>query len=318
MACHQNIKFFVDADNMVTLCNPNGEKGISFSLIPAVWWFTLTAFSLYYLYQVYLMLIKTNNKMDRKISPMELRYCAAIYIVACAVRSIWPRIDVERVCFFESWISYPIVGRSLATVAEICFAHQIAYVLSSVASQLKCNKIKSELKLVVPIIVVAQTCCWLGVTTQRQVWHGIEESIWLVVMQVCGIFALYMSTLINVTARIKDSTMYVWGSDASSTKQYLQLSFLLSVCFSAFMFFVDVPMYLNRYFKDEENHKQYLTITEGIYDASSCKLVSTHLNEWGPEIPWLSGYFIGATYMSLKLTTLPRVTKEFEEEEKKS
>merc|ERR1719456_1496227 len=27
-------------------------------------------------------------------------------------------------------------------------------------------------------ICVAQCCCWMGVTTQRQIWHGIEESIW--------------------------------------------------------------------------------------------------------------------------------------------
>lgn len=47
------------------------------------------------------------------------------YVIASAIRSIWPRHDVDRMCFFESWISTPFVGRSLATVGELCFISQL-------------------------------------------------------------------------------------------------------------------------------------------------------------------------------------------------
>lgn len=313
MGCNKNIKFFLDGDNMLTLCNPlNGEAGLSFSILPAIWWFILSSFSIFYLYQAFLMLNKKNN--DSKKSPKQLQYCASIYIFACAVRSIWPRIDVERICFFDSWISYPIVGRSLATIAEVCFAHQIAYVLGSIATQLKCYKINSELKLVVPLIIIAQTCCWFGVTTQKQLWHSIEESMWLIVMQVCGVFALYMSTLIDgrspINGKVLNGSEKAIYNEILSTKYKLQLSFLLSICFSIFMFYIDVPMYFERYNQDERNNKTYLTFIEGVYDSTSCKLISKHMNEWAPEMPWLSGYFIGATFLSLKLTTIPKVVFE--------
>jgi hypothetical protein len=64
------------------------------------------------------------------------RWCAFFYVVGCAVRAIWPRIDVERVCFFDSPLSVTLVGRSLATVAELCFAHQLSLVLSRLGADL--------------------------------------------------------------------------------------------------------------------------------------------------------------------------------------
>jgi hypothetical protein len=58
----------------------------------------------------------------------KLRVCAAVYVMACFVRAVWPRIDVERICFFDSILSVTFVGRSLATVAEMCLAWQLALV----------------------------------------------------------------------------------------------------------------------------------------------------------------------------------------------
>merc|ERR1712118_278525 len=66
----------------------------------------------------------------------QLRWCAGIYVVGCFFRAVWPRIDVERICFFDSPISVTLVGRSLATVAELCFAWQIGLVLKRLAHDL--------------------------------------------------------------------------------------------------------------------------------------------------------------------------------------
>src|SRR5262249_29715125 len=54
--------------------------------------------------------------------------CAA-YVFGCAFRSFLPRADVQRICLFDTWLSSVVVGRSVATVAEICFAAQWAMVL---------------------------------------------------------------------------------------------------------------------------------------------------------------------------------------------
>jgi hypothetical protein len=57
-----------------------------------------------------------------------LGLCAA-YVFGCAFRSLLPRADVQRICLFDTWLSSVMVGRTVATVAEVCFAIQWAIIL---------------------------------------------------------------------------------------------------------------------------------------------------------------------------------------------
>src|SRR5262245_24124613 len=65
-------------------------------------------------------------------SQVMLSLCAA-YVFGCAFRSFLPRADVQRICLFDTWLSSVLIGRSVATVAEICFAAQWAIVLHQLA-----------------------------------------------------------------------------------------------------------------------------------------------------------------------------------------
>src|SRR5690348_3821737 len=49
---------------------------------------------------------------------------SAGYVLGCGFRSILPRADVQRIVLYDSWLSSVAVGRSVATVAELCFAAQ--------------------------------------------------------------------------------------------------------------------------------------------------------------------------------------------------
>src|SRR5690348_16849142 len=53
-----------------------------------------------------------------------LALLSAVYVFGCAFRSLLPRADVERICLFDTWLSSVLVGRSVATLAELCFAIQ--------------------------------------------------------------------------------------------------------------------------------------------------------------------------------------------------
>ena len=52
-----------------------------------------------------------------------LLLCAA-YVFGCAFRSVLPRADVQRICLFNTWLSSVMIGRTVATIAEVCFAAQ--------------------------------------------------------------------------------------------------------------------------------------------------------------------------------------------------
>ena len=93
-------------------------------------------------------------------------------------------------------------------MAEIGFAVQLAMVLGRLTDDLRhpsirrmnpspCPRVMLTLssgvsRVIVPLIAIAQTCCWCGVTTTRQLWHAIEESIWAVTI------ALMVPCLANV------------------------------------------------------------------------------------------------------------------------
>ena len=54
---------------------------------------------------------------------------SGIYVFVCAYRSFLPRIDLERYCLWDTPLSSIFLGRSAVTVAEICFAGQMALFL---------------------------------------------------------------------------------------------------------------------------------------------------------------------------------------------
>ena len=105
------------------------------------------------------------------------RLLCFIYVLACAVRSIWPRFDGNRVCFWDHPLSPVMIGRSLATVAELSFA---ALVSGCIARTVNTPVVHRACDVWLAVNVVAQSCCWFSVITRHQLGHVVEESIWLV------------------------------------------------------------------------------------------------------------------------------------------
>jgi hypothetical protein len=85
---------------------------------------------------------------------------SGIFAAACAFRSILPRVDLERRCLWNSPLSSIFVGRSVATIAELCFAIQCALLIS----KLSAVTAKASLQVIgwslVPLIVLVQVFCW--------------------------------------------------------------------------------------------------------------------------------------------------------------
>ena len=71
-----------------------------------------------------------------------LLLCAA-YVFGCAFRSVLPRADVQRICLFDTWLSSVAVGRSVATIAEICFVIQWAIVLRQLGDMTKSDTVRN-------------------------------------------------------------------------------------------------------------------------------------------------------------------------------
>ena len=104
---------------------------LSWSNPVAIWWSFLIAVSSANIMLWLILHRRLRNKAiapsrrmpSRRILGLELMVllCAA-YVFGCAFRSLLPRADVQRICLFDTWLSSVVVGRSVATIAEVCFA----------------------------------------------------------------------------------------------------------------------------------------------------------------------------------------------------
>jgi hypothetical protein len=212
-----------------------------------------------------------------------LLLCAG-YVFGCAFRSFLPRADVQRICLFDHWLSSVTIGRSVATVAELCFAAQWALFLYQLGAMTGADTAVNIAWLIVPLIVVAECFSWHAVLTKHYLGNAIENSIWAVTFFLVGIGLCRLLPEFDGAVRAA-----------------LVVAILGIAAFLAFLATVDVPMYLGRWRAEVASGNRPLSALEGLRDASLRWVVTHDLAEWKDEIAWMSLYFSGAVWSSLAL-----------------
>ena len=212
-----------------------------------------------------------------------LLLCAA-YVFGCAFRSFLPRADVQRICLFDTWLSSVVVGRSVATVAEIAFAAQWAIILHQLGTMTGADTTVNAALVIVPLIVIAECFSWHAVLTTKYLHNAIENSIWAVVFFIVGV------GLCRLLPEFEGAVRTV-----------LIVSIVGIVFFLAFLMTVDVPMYLSRWRANGADGNVLLKPLDGLRDVSTRWIVTHDLAEWREEIAWMSLYFSLAVWSSLAL-----------------
>src|SRR5215468_275264 len=107
---------------------------------------------------------------------------SGLFVAACAYRSILPRVDLERMCLWDSPFSSIFLGRAVATIAELCFAFQCALLLFKLSHSTGASIIGLIGLTVLPIIFVAELACRCAVVTLNHIGHAIEEFLWSIMV----------------------------------------------------------------------------------------------------------------------------------------
>jgi hypothetical protein len=209
---------------------------------------------------------------------------SAAYVFGCAFRSLLPRADVQRICLFDTWLSSVAVGRSVATVAEVCFAAQWTMILLQLGTMTGAETAVNAAWLIVPLILIAECFSWYAVVTTNYFFNAIENSIWAVAFFITGVGLCRLMPEFNGAIRV-----------------VLAISVVGIVIYLAFLMTVDVPMYLKRWQADMALGNRLLRPLEGLRDVSTRWIVTHDLSEWKEEIVWMSLYFSAAVWASLAL-----------------
>jgi hypothetical protein len=207
---------------------------------------------------------------------------SGIFAAACAFRSILPRVDLERQCLWNSPLSSIFVGRSVATVAELCFAVQCALLIGKLSALTGNVWFQVVGWSIVPLILLAQLCCWHAVISLNHLGHAIEEILW-------SAMAFLVALSLGLTLGEMPADSRILGG----------IGILGCAGAAVLMLAVDVPMYIARWRHGRNSGVRYLSLMDGLSDALRRRRVAHRWSEWRPEVPWMSLYFSVGVWLSL-------------------
>jgi hypothetical protein len=261
---------------------------LSWSNPVAIWWGFLVAISAVNI-TLWLLLHSQFRKTavawrGSALAFEPLVFLSAAYVFGCAFRSILPRADVERICLFDTWLSSVFVGRSIATVAEICFAMQWAVVMRELAKTTHADLVLNIASAVVPLILIAECCSWYAVITTNYLGNVLENSMWTVTFVLISIALLRLVPIFRGTAR------FGLAAAVAGIAGYV-----------VFMGTVDLPMYFFRWQADLANAREFFGLFYGMRDVVGRWVVTRTITRWHEEIIWMSLYFSVAVWVSLGL-----------------
>jgi len=208
---------------------------------------------------------------------------SGIYVMVCAFRSLFPRIDVERYCLFDSPWSSIFLGRSLATIAEISFSIQVALLIHYLGSHVESTWIIVISYCIVPVIVLAQVSCWYATLTLNHFWHGVEEILWVVMAVLAGVCFVHGFFVLNGVPQL-----------------LMLVGIASSIGAAAIMLFFDIPMYITRTAGNSRKGR-YLRIADGLRDTVARRIQTNDWGVWKAETIWISTYFTFGVWLSISM-----------------
>jgi hypothetical protein len=210
---------------------------------------------------------------------------AGIYVAVCSFRSLFPRVDLERVCVWDTWLSAIVLGRTLATVAEMCFAVQCALFVHRLAEVAGLPPLAAGAQTLVPLAAVAQTACWYAVLSLNHAFHAVEEVLWAAIM-------LILSAATGAAALVVDGPPRLW---LSAIAVAYAGGAILTIA-------VDVRMYVRRWRTHAAGAR--LPLAAGLRDSGVRRRPRFTWAVWREEAPWMTVYFSVGVWTSLAMILL--------------
>jgi hypothetical protein len=257
-----------------------------------LWWSAVSAISVANV--LAWLLIARREEVDEDPEQRRERlkqvWLSGMFVFGCAFRSFLPRAEGQRICLVDSWWSSAILSRAVATIAELSLVAQWTLFLGQWTKGLGSRLGYAVSRLLLPLIAFAEICSWYTTLTTNFRGSVIEESTWALT-----------STLMTLTL------LSLWWRRREVRRPFLGAAIVLNAAYIMFMSTVDVPMYAARVRADAASGKAFLTVVDGVRDASRRRIVTRRWDDWTDEMPWMSLYFSAGVWISLSLIRAPRL-----------
>ena len=211
---------------------------------------------------------------------------SGVYVGVCGFRSLFPRIDLERTCLWDTWLSAILLGRTAATIAELCFALQCGLFLQRLSDITGTPLLHAAAVAFVPVVILAEVVCWYAVLSLNHIGHAIEETLWALLMLILSAASGTAALAVHGNLRallIVGSVVY--GLGAGLTMGY------------------DVRMYVRRWLTSGGGRLSFAT---GLRDSRLRRHPTLAWEVWREEVPWMTLYFSIGVWTSLAMVLLER------------
>src|SRR5262249_46079228 len=196
---------------------------------PILWWWSLLFFVSAGNLVLWVVIAREVHSLSDGYVAQQL-LLSGIFAAACAFRSVLPRVDLERRCLWNCRLSSIFVGRSVATVAELCFAGQCALLIAKLSALTGNASLHVVGWSIVPLVVLAQLCCWYAVISLNPLGHAVEEILW-------SALAFLVALSLGLT----------FGQMPAGSRILSTFGMVAGAGAAVLMLAVDVPMYLARW-----------------------------------------------------------------------
>lgn len=213
---------------------------------------------------------------------------SGVYVFVCAYRSLFPRVDLERLVLVDSSLSSIFLGRCAATIAEICFGLQLGLLVHQLGVHAGLPWVQHTAWVITFCTIVAQAFCWHSILTLNHITQAVESFLWAAGFS-------WMAALLTVIAMDTNGLIHLLAI----------AGVVCSVAFVAYCLTVDIPLYLRRFRRGRADGQAYLGIAEGARDARDRREISHSWDRWKDDALWLTPYFSVGAWISMALVFLP-------------
>lgn len=210
---------------------------------------------------------------------------SGVYVGVCGFRSLFPRVDLERVCLWDTWLSAIFLGRTAATIAELCFALQCGLFVQRLSDITGITLLDAAAHMFVPLVIVAELLCWYAVLSLNHIGHAMEESLWALLM-------LMLSAAFGTAALAAHGTLRLMTI----------AGFVIYAAGAGLTMAFDVRMYVRRWRLRAAG--LHLTLATGLRDSHRRRHPTLAWDVWREEVPWMTLYFSIGVWTSLAMVLL--------------
>jgi hypothetical protein len=260
-----------------------------------------------------------DNKEDQELEGYKkhMSRLAGVYVLISFYRTVFLTTSGNRWVWHDTPFSSVLLGRGLATIAELSFVHQLVACTNFCNKQVHEASVKLDnrkapeglhkyteavMQAMLPLIGLGELFALCGVLNGDRMWFLFDQSCWLLA------FALAAPAFYHVfrASRILSKEAHVCTHSASA-ETFALLAMILSTVYVLWLVINSLPSWWRRYQWQQDNGVPTMKFGTGFIDALVFRVQTRHWKVWRHTVIYLPAFLTITSWSSILMSFAPRL-----------